>query len=517
MHDSTCPQTSRHVFSGLRAPLVSHSLKMKEAPRRPTLSVLEPMNVIAERTFVNDDQIAFAALSGDANPLHMDPLTARRTLFGGQVVHGVHLVLWALEGFFSNRMRGKSALTRLSAQFNRGVLLGQTVQLTVEPEGDELVFRIRRGDCVTTYMRVSFGSPLEYSELLPKPEPQPCREQTFHSASEATGVLPLEWCDESATALFPHASAALPPVQLAGLLATTRLVGMECPGLHSLYTGFDMKFDAEASGAPEMSFLVDRASPHSGMLRLAVSGPGFHGKLRAFLRPKPCHQAGMAELAGLVSDGEFAGQRAIVIGGSRGLGEVAAKLLSLGGASVIITYHVGEDDAKAVADTIKAAGGACDTAPFNVMRPDVTPALQPANYLYYFATPAISSDGTGFSSSLFAQYSRYYVSGFAETLLGFAQGAQPLHVLYPSTVFLNDPAQMPEYCAAKAAGEELCRQFAARFPEWRMHVPRLPRLFTDQTNGFSQDKPVSPEIVMLQELRTMMRQEANAEQGSGGS
>ena len=49
------------------------------------------------RTFTLDDQLAFAALAGDFNPLHVDPLAARRLIFGEVVVHGVHAVLWALD------------------------------------------------------------------------------------------------------------------------------------------------------------------------------------------------------------------------------------------------------------------------------------------------------------------------------------------------------------------------------------------------------------------------------------
>ena len=42
------------------------------------------------RIFTLADQIAFAELSGDNNPLHLDPVVARRTLFGQPIVHGVH-------------------------------------------------------------------------------------------------------------------------------------------------------------------------------------------------------------------------------------------------------------------------------------------------------------------------------------------------------------------------------------------------------------------------------------------
>ena len=49
------------------------------------------------RTFSSADQVAFEKLSGDNNPLHMDAVAARRFLFGRPVVHGIHLVLWALD------------------------------------------------------------------------------------------------------------------------------------------------------------------------------------------------------------------------------------------------------------------------------------------------------------------------------------------------------------------------------------------------------------------------------------
>lgn len=44
-----------------------------------------------ERTLSQDDFDAFARLSGDANPIHVDPRFAARTRFGRTVAHGVLL------------------------------------------------------------------------------------------------------------------------------------------------------------------------------------------------------------------------------------------------------------------------------------------------------------------------------------------------------------------------------------------------------------------------------------------
>ena len=53
--------------------------------------------MLASRTFTEADQIRFADVSGDRNPMHLDAVKARRTQAGLPVVHGVHLLLWALD------------------------------------------------------------------------------------------------------------------------------------------------------------------------------------------------------------------------------------------------------------------------------------------------------------------------------------------------------------------------------------------------------------------------------------
>lgn len=47
--------------------------------------------VSIERTFSQGDFDAFAVLSGDDNPIHVDPAYAARTRFGRTVAHGVML------------------------------------------------------------------------------------------------------------------------------------------------------------------------------------------------------------------------------------------------------------------------------------------------------------------------------------------------------------------------------------------------------------------------------------------
>ena len=463
------------------------------------------MKIVADRIFTPADQSDFAAVSGDFNPMHMDEVAARRSLFGAPVVHGIHLLCWALESWLSSRNRAAAGLERLTATFHRGVLLGQTVHTSVLSDAEEFTLEIGRDRMKIASIRGKLGARVAFPEMLPPMErARACRIMDSAALPQAMGSLPLWYCAPDVIRLFPQLGTALPPFQLAAILATTRLVGMECPGLHSFYSTMKLAFASEASGSPRMNYRVAAADRFGGT-RLAIEGPGFQGELGAFLRPAPRAQASVRELEPLVEAGEFSEQRPVVIGGSRGLGEIAAKLLALGGADVTITYYLGKKDAEAIAAEIAAAGKRCAAAHFDAHHPAPLALPQPQQHLYYFATPQIASDRTTvFSEERFAEYCRYYVGSFARTLLEFAQQAPALNVFYPSTVFLDESAMdLPEYCAAKAAGEEVCRRLARRFPAWHIYAPRLPRLATDQNNGLLPARMQDIAIVMLRHLRAM--------------
>ena len=85
--------------------------------------------VLARRTFTLDDQRAFAALSGDWNPVHVDPVAARRTIVDGVVVHGVHLLVWAIGCACDAPIR----IARVKAQWKKPLLVDREVELVCEP------------------------------------------------------------------------------------------------------------------------------------------------------------------------------------------------------------------------------------------------------------------------------------------------------------------------------------------------------------------------------------------------
>jgi MaoC like domain len=448
------------------------------------------------RTFIDEDQQSFAQLSGDWNPIHTDAVAARRTIFGAQVVHGVHALLWAID---VSGLTG--TLKRIEAKFLRGITLGSPVDCRVEAGvGRGFSLTILKGGVRAAQINGEFAAESPTYEVSdPTDQRRLPVDLTFEQVGGTKGSVPVALDRIGARALFPN--GALPEWQIAVLLATTRIVGMECPGLHSLYSGLTVDFSGPKRDA-ELKFEVVVADARFSAIELAVRGAGASGTLRAFMRPRPQPQPAFANAQALVEAGEFASWRALIVGGSRGLGEISAKIISAGGGAVCVTYHRGAAEAAATCAALRAAGREAHTAPLDVTTESAPTLPWAPTHLLYFATPHIALDkGTIFSPRKFALLSEYYVAGFQRV---FSSLRPPLDVLYPSTVFLDETTpNAAEYCAAKAAGEELCRHFAKRIPNCRIHVPRLPRMLTDQTVGLLRSESAEALPLILRELRAL--------------
>ena len=103
---------------------------MNEATDRAFASISVGEAASFEKIISEDDVRAFAVLSGDYNPLHMDDAYARSTSFGARVVHGM-LLAGLVSRLNGMQLPGKRALLmKESLEFKKPVYIGDTV--TVE-------------------------------------------------------------------------------------------------------------------------------------------------------------------------------------------------------------------------------------------------------------------------------------------------------------------------------------------------------------------------------------------------
>jgi NAD(P)-dependent dehydrogenase (short-subunit alcohol dehydrogenase family) len=217
----------------------------------------------------------------------------------------------------------------------------------------------------------------------------------------------------------------------------------------------------------------------------------------------------MPEVKSQVHKSEFGDVRAMIVGGSRGLGEVTAKIIAAGSGRVTITYAQGAEDARRVQSDIHASGDRCGMVRYDVRAPaddQLISEMLNITHLYYFATPRIERPAQAvFSPHLFHEFIEFYVNGFHRTCLAAMHSAQgPVSVFYPSSEFVtHTPSNLTEYAMAKAAGEILCTRLSNRPPFLRVTATRLPQLITDQTEGLFASSAPSPLRAMLNCVRLL--------------
>jgi NAD(P)-dependent dehydrogenase (short-subunit alcohol dehydrogenase family) len=435
------------------------------------------------RTFEADDQRRFASLSGDVNPIHMDALAARRLLSGRPVVHGMHVAATLLERWAA---AGFAIGSGLHCEFAHPVNVGDQVHLRGGEQGPlramvgEFVCAELAFDATTAHdpawegLDVNTCSP-DLSGLTQPLEDSP---GGWVGRGGNLRLLPGPWGEA-----FPALTGAVGATSVAGLGALSYIVGMVCPGLHSIFSSLSLAW----GGGDVLRFVVVRHDPRYRIVDVRFEG-AVRGTLRAFVRPEPRRQPTMEELLPHVSPNEFVGRRCLVVGGSRGLGELTAKLLAAGGAEVVLTYAQGADDAARVAADIAAADrGRSSVRRYRVGtdEPAVLAEVLPVDAVFYFATTRIARRSTlGLDMPLLEEFLGVHALGF-ERLCCWLAEAQPqrsLRVFYPSSVYVAErPRGMTEYAMAKAAAEVLARDLPRTLRTLEVVCERLPRLDTDQT------------------------------------
>jgi len=452
-----------------------------------------------QKKFSQENAISFAKATGDFNPIHVDINTASQTVFGTCIVHGMNLVLWSLDKWFS-KFQKEILIKQIEVSFKRAVLIGEKVELIIKEPGiqdwQEITILVK--EHIVVSIRIEFSNePKKVPQnqdfltdiIIPKHplDPQDI-EIDYMQENLRMRVLSEEFL-ETFPFLYKYQSKFF--IQSLGQLSV--LIGMHCPGLRSLFSEFKINFFQSRIASNKLSYKVTKFDRRFSLIKMSVTSGMFKGQVSSFLRAKKVQQLKISELMLklplLIEKKPFSGQKALIIGGSRGLGQLTSKILALGGAKPFITYLKDVNGAQATAEELKNAGLEAEIFQYDVCyglkaAKELASKIQPQN-LYYFATPAIFlGQKSVFSKELFDRFSSIYIIGLAHLLnsmipLGLCS------VYAPSTVALEENmTNMTEYCAAKAAMEQLLKSINFSYKNLRVDYPRLPRLSTDQTTSF---------------------------------
>jgi hypothetical protein len=467
------------------------------------------MTMESRRIFVKSDQIAFAAVSRDFNPLHLDEVAARRTTFGRPVVHGMHIALWMLD-WLAGTSCPPQPFRKLSVRFKRALFLDELAEIRSKRNGSDVEMVCFSGDALLTQMKLSNPGALSLAPWRPGDEAWSVAPEVLDIGGMArcAGELTLPYTVNEMAGLFPNALKVYGGAAVSHLVALTRIIGMEVPGLYSIFGGFSIEL-LGGSGY-KIAYKTIQTNVKTSHVKLQVDSAVLAGTAESFVRPS----SEMPDIGSVVQEVrpiEFSGRSSLIIGGSRGLGLVSAYLLSAGGADVVVTYRVGITEAERVVATIRSAGGKALAIPLDVAAPEAglealaKKGFQPTD-VYYFATPHIFERKKAlFEPALFDSFIKCYVTDFAGIIDACAAlSSHPIRVFYPSSDALNHPLkELMEYTAAKAAGEYFCEMTSQFNPRIKVLIKRLPRLPTDQTATLIKIGTADPAQVMLRICREM--------------
>jgi acyl dehydratase len=483
-------------------------------------------DVIDRFSITWSDQERFASLTGDWNPIHTNHDFARRSSFGAVVVHGMNTVLTALERYYRNVRMGEALAqpASIAVQFPRPVFISDDLRLVrVNQSRTKLRLAIRAGNTDLVKLTIVWGSadasshishhaslPTENRQAPAKRHPA---DRSMRDGEGLTLSMPLAVDAKAMIEAYPGLVQWLGEKPVAGIALLSTIVGMEWPGLRSLFVEAKIQLHAPLpSEADTITTRVLSADAERGLTTAETHCPGIVAETTAFFRPAPVVQPAFNDLAKRVGVAPFEGWSALVVGGSRGLGEIAAKMMAAGSADVVVTYRSGLKQAEAVAADIRLGGGQCKLVPYDVeaqalVLPPLAKADQPV-LLFYSASPHIFRRRTdAYSRAWLDEFISVYVDGFINVLQAVKDWTKgPISVVYPSSEALEQPmAQLVEYAAAKAAGEAACRSLVAGDSRITVELPRLPRLLTDQTNSVIHVDTADPVDVLLPILIRLMQ------------
>ncbi|MEX0729868.1 MAG: SDR family oxidoreductase [Aquisalimonadaceae bacterium] len=333
---------------------------------------------------------AFAALTGDRSSLHVDDAVARRSRYRRRVAHGM-LPLASLAMIQLEHPQGHIRFQRLKGRFLRPLWPGEQVSMRIEiapAEGDLRTFS-------ATLVKLSDASILTRVTGAYRVVSAPGAPSRAESAASGFCDETLVELDQGMDALEgrreslrwrPHDAAltafaveilgpmgvelAVPPCpNLIATLMMSPLVGMRLPGRRATFLSFDLAFKSDISMATgcEITGTVTHRQPAADLMKADVEvrdgvDTVATGALETLVNPPPSRMPSCAELSASALDLGLTGKVAVVVGGSRGIGETTAKLLALLGARVTLTYFRGRNDAERIVAEIREHGGVADCA-----------------------------------------------------------------------------------------------------------------------------------------------------------
>lgn len=426
----------------------------------------------------------FADLSGDFNPMHLDENYSRRLIYGEPVAHGINVVFKILEnrlGILAKKILVKDLKIKFLEPIYYGVKYNCTIVKVGEIENITLSFNQKKiiSISISYDINAKFNNIVSNNNSFEKVAPIFLLIEKVNYYHQ---TIKYEINSDLFKLNYPKTYEFIELKLINFLISTSYIVGMKIPGLNSIYSQIELsKSNVINYDIGDISINIHKTYKSVNLIKLDISDNSFFARINCFFRPPPISQPKIKNLANIVIKDEFKSQDVLIIGGSRGLGELTSKIIALGGGKVTITYSSGLLEATKIKNEIFEFNQSNITIEkLNINDNNFTYLSNRFSHIYYFPTPKIKKSISDiFDDSLYRKYFNYYVTGFNK-ILDFCSKNNDCKIFYPSTIFIEqNENHFKEYIRAKIDGEKLIDEFDQK--KIKIFKPRLPKLDTDQT------------------------------------
>ena len=346
----------------------------------------------------------FAVLTGDQSALHVSEAFARRSIYRQPVVHGILPVafLSLVDGLRIEGLVGSPIA--ISGRFAGPVYIDDLLDLRVElsqeqgsTTGTAFDYKIEKvlskttvtkGSITVFYRKGQSDRPARADEGKPTTSLLAAPLTALYLGPDDVLKGRLEAFDFAVTEGAIRAFLAILAEGIdneeifrrivdqggfhyANLLAISLfspLVGMRLPGVLATFLEFSAELEPEIEqGKPfRLEGVVTHMSRATKVLKTSVSvrgnldrenGAVVQGKVATLLNQPLRLMPTIEDIKASAMEVGLKDKVVLITGASRGIGETIAKLLALHGASIIVNYHRGKDDAERIVQEIQAEGG----------------------------------------------------------------------------------------------------------------------------------------------------------------
>jgi FkbH-like protein len=420
------------------------------------------------------DQKIFSELSNDYNPIHLDEKYSYKTLFNKPIIYGILLTIKSLDNL---KIKKRQKINYIKAEFINFVNINDLITI----DYDTNIIKIyKENNILCTKIKYLLSDDND-NELIFKNNNNnlinPLSDQNPKESYLYNLNINLEILEKYYNNVFHNFNL----LQIFQIINLSTFVGMITPGLNSIFNSFELSYiDNNYNDLYTLFFNIDNFDKTHKICLYNFEGKNINGNITCLYRPESIRQIKIKDLK--IDNEQFKNEKVLVIGGSRGLGEVISKIFFAGGADVTLTYFNCHEEALNIQreseNKIKILKYDVLNDYYNIN--NITNNVE-FTKIFYMATPKLNKYNT-FNNDMFENYYNYYCKGFI-LLFNTINKNNLKYIFYPSTMYLDITNDYLEYTLSKNIAENIVNNLKNNNNNICFDCIRLPRLLTDLTNN----------------------------------